>query len=401
MADDSIDRPAPPTTTQVPAIAPAPTLQQPLTVPSMDEYYQSYLKYYPQIFGQQMKAAPYQTAANVYEQQQMMRGAFNEQMYQMPVSAEMMYGLDTQYMPQYTDLYNQLAQQSNPEFFDVYGTLGQSVNAELAAGYDLGAGLTREMEQSIRGAQTARGNILGAAPTAEEAFGKGSASIDLYNSRVVNAQNFLQGKQPTDLWGALAMAKPTTIVNEPYYPSTDYISGASAATSATAETATSALSSYNSALMSYNASTVAGYDAYNNALIGSTETNNAAIMDQYNAASEYWMYDEAVKHGLYSTPQTGGGSSALSTGIQAGTAVIGAGATAYAGAAASAAGAAICWLARRVIPERWEDFQHWLFTRASDKLRRLYIYTARRLAREVTDAEAAEIGELMEALCLR
>ena len=39
---------------------------------------------YPQMFRQQMEAAPYQTAANVYEQQQMMRGAFNEQMYQMP-----------------------------------------------------------------------------------------------------------------------------------------------------------------------------------------------------------------------------------------------------------------------------------------------------------------------------
>ena len=58
----------------------------------------------------------------------------------------------------------------------------QSVGNELAAGYDLGAGLSREMEQSIRGAQTARGNIMGAAPTAQEAFGKGGASIDLYNS---------------------------------------------------------------------------------------------------------------------------------------------------------------------------------------------------------------------------
>lgn len=69
-------------------------------------------------------------------------------------------------------------------------------------------------------------------------------------------------------------------------------------------------------------------------------------------------------------------------------------------AAASAAGAAICWLARKCLPERWEDFQHYLFTRAPEKLRRFYIYRARRLAREVTDTEAAEIRELM-TLCLR
>ena len=346
------------------------------------------------MFGQQMKAAPYQTAANVYEQQQMMRGAFNEQMYQMPISAAAIYGLEQQYLPQYTNLYNAAAKQANPEFFNVYGQLGASVGNELAAGYELGAGLSREMEQSIRGAQTARGNILGAAPTAQEAFGKGGASIDLYNSRVANAQNFLQGKQPTDLWGAIAMAKPTTMVNQPYYPSTDYISGASSAAIDTANTATSAQASYNTALMSYNQALNTGYSA----TINATEANNEAILAQYEAESEYWMYNEAVQHGLYSQPQVGGGSSALSTGIQAGTAAIGAGATAYAGAAASAAGAAICWLARRAIPQRWEEFQRYLFTRAPEKLRRLYIYTARRLAREVNDAQATEIGELMLAI---
>ena len=309
-------------------------------------------------------------------------------------SAAAIYGLDQQYMPQYTALYNQSAQAANPQFFDVYGQLGKSVGTELAAGYDLGAGLSREMEQSIRGAQTARGNIMGAAPTAQEAFGKGGASIDLYNSRVQNAQNFLQGKQPTDLWGAIAMAKPTSMVNQPYYPSTDYISGAQSATAQTASTATAAQSSYNSALMQYNNALNQGYSA----TIQATDVNNQAIMDQYTAASEYWMYDEAVKHGLYSQPSAGGGSSALSTGIQAGTAVIGAGATAYAGAAASAAGAAICWLARRAIPERWEEFQHYLFTRAPEKLRRLYIYTAQRLSREVNDAQATEIGALMLAI---
>ena len=34
-------------------------------------------------------------------------------------------------------------------------------------------------------------------------------------------------------------------------------------------------------------------------------------MDQYTAASEYWMYDEAVKHGLYSQPSAGGGGRVL------------------------------------------------------------------------------------------
>ena len=87
----------------------------------------------------------------------------------------------------------------------------------------------------------------------------------------------------------------------------------------------------------------------------------------------------------------------LSAGI--GIAAAGGGATAaMAGgvaAAVSAAGAAICWLARRCLPHRWEEFQRYLFTDAPEKLRRLYLYNARRLAREITDDEAIEIGRLM------
>ena len=90
----------------------------------------------------------------------------------------------------------------------------------------------------------------------------------------------------------------------------------------------------------------------------------------------------------------GGG---LASGI--GIAAAGGGATAAIGggvaAAVSAAGAAICWLARRCIPDRWEDFQHCLFTDAPETLRRIYLYNARRLAREITDDEAIEIAELM------
>jgi hypothetical protein len=35
---------------------------------------------------------------------------------------------------------------------------------------------------------------------------KGQAALDLYNTRLGQAQNFLQGKQPGDLWGAMMPA---------------------------------------------------------------------------------------------------------------------------------------------------------------------------------------------------
>ena len=314
---------------------------------------------------------------------------------------------------------NQLLGQYNPEFRSQYGaqqaglnTLGANVGRELGYGFDLGPELGREVEQAVRGAQTARGNILGNAPTAQEAFGKGQAALNLYQQRLGNynqylgqQQNFLQGRNPMDMMSQTA----GTFLGANYYPSQSYVdTGLGVQGMGIAAQGGSA----------FNATVEQGYSTFQNALqnyntnqINATTANNQGIYNQYDRSAESWMYDEAVRRGLYSTPSVGGGGGmggmmggmmsgiggGLASGI--GIAAAGGGATAAIGggvaAAVSAAGAAICWLARRCIPDRWEEWQHFLFTDAPEKLRRIYLYNARRLAREISDDEATEIGKLM------
>ena len=194
------------------------------------------------------------------------------------------------------------------------------------------------------------------------------------------------------------MAKPTSMVNQPYYPSTDYISGAQHGDYSDGS------HSHGSAIAittprSCPTTTRSIPDTVPRS--HATDVNNEAIMDQYTAESEYWMYDEAVKHGLYSQPrQEVAAAVRSSTGIQAGTAVIGAGATAYAGAAASAAGAAICWLARRCHTGEMGGVPALpLYARTGETAQALHLHRTAPVPRS-DDAQATEIGELM-ILCLR
>ena len=369
----------------------------------MDMAYRTQLGYAPQVIDTQRQA-----------QDVLFRNMSALQREQGPLTASVANTLLSQYDPQFRESYNK--QQAD------IGGLGATVGRELAAGYGLGKGLGREVEQSIRGAQTARGNILGAAPTAQEAFGTGQAAINLYQQRVGNysnflgqQQNFLQGRNPMDM-----MTQTTAgFMGSNYYPSQSYVD---------AGLGVNAMNVTQSGQSAFNATVQSGYSSFQNALqdynsnqVQATSVNNEGLFNTYDRQAESWMYDEAIRRGLYSTPSVGGSSgggmmggvggtvmkgvgTGLSTGIglaAAGTSIagLGVGGTAVAGglaAAASAAGAAFCWLARRCLPDRWEEFQRYLFTDAPEKLRRLYLYNARRLAREISDNEATKIGLLMD-----
>jgi hypothetical protein len=96
--------------------------------------------------------------------------------------------LNQQYSLPMAQLKNAQLEQVAPEFMNMnrqlYGKVseglnfqdpaGQAVMADLAAGHNLGPGLEREIQQSIRGAQTARGNVLGASPPPRKRLAPGS-----------------------------------------------------------------------------------------------------------------------------------------------------------------------------------------------------------------------------------
>lgn len=82
----------------------------------------------------------------------------------------------------------------------------------LGLGYDLGDDLTDQIQQGVRGAQAARGNLFGSAPVSEEAFAIGDAAVRLRQQRLGNAASFLQGVTPvaqfSQISGAQAGANP-------------------------------------------------------------------------------------------------------------------------------------------------------------------------------------------------
>jgi hypothetical protein len=98
-------------------------------------------------------------------------------------------------------------EQSDPLGTKVRKMLGEEAIADLEAGYGLGDDLRNQVEQSVRGAQAARGNILGSAAGQAEAFALGDAAIRLRQQRLANASSFLSGVTPVAQFGAISGAQ--------------------------------------------------------------------------------------------------------------------------------------------------------------------------------------------------
>jgi len=138
------------------------------------------------------------------EQAELTGGVYNLDALYAPQYAQLRADVNEQYAPRNVDSLMSRLEQADPNFTAVRDAYGKNVLQGLEAGYGLGDGLSRELEQAIRGAQTARGNYLGAAPVAQEAMGKGSAMIDLYNQRMSQANQFSNSRNAVDMFATLA-----------------------------------------------------------------------------------------------------------------------------------------------------------------------------------------------------
>jgi len=98
-------------------------------------------------------------------------------------------------------------EQSDPLGTKVRKMLGEEAIKDLEAGYGLGDELRSQVQQSVRGAQAARGNILGSAAGQAEAFALGDAAIRLRQQRLANAASFLSGVTPVAQFGAISGAQ--------------------------------------------------------------------------------------------------------------------------------------------------------------------------------------------------
>ncbi len=93
--------------------------------------------------------------------------------------------------------------QIDPESIAARKQLYGRVTEDLGRGTALDPQFAAQVQQNIRGAQAARGNVLGDAPIAAEALFEGQAGQALYQQRLDNAQNFLRAPTPEDHFGAL------------------------------------------------------------------------------------------------------------------------------------------------------------------------------------------------------
>ncbi|HTI69678.1 MAG TPA: hypothetical protein VMF06_06915 [Candidatus Limnocylindria bacterium] len=115
--------------------------------------------------------------------------------------------LDQKYGSQYIAQRLKELEESDPTGFALRKSMGSAVSDELGHGYKLAPGMRDEVEQATRGAQAARGNILGAAPASAEAMEIGNAGYRLYQQRLANAASFLSGTTPVAQFGQIAGAQ--------------------------------------------------------------------------------------------------------------------------------------------------------------------------------------------------
>lgn len=97
--------------------------------------------------------------------------------------------------------------ESDPVGWEVRQQLAQTTLEELSAGRELGAAAAGQVEQSVRGAQTARGNVYGAANIGQEALAKFDMGQRLLTQRMANAQAYAMGTPITAQYGSISGAQ--------------------------------------------------------------------------------------------------------------------------------------------------------------------------------------------------
>jgi hypothetical protein len=97
----------------------------------------------------------------------------------------------TQYKQQLDALH-----QLDPESAAIRAQLAKMVSADLDSGYALPADYDKELTNQFRGAQSARGNILGDSAAGAETMFKGQAALALRQQHLQNAGSFLSGPTP-------------------------------------------------------------------------------------------------------------------------------------------------------------------------------------------------------------
>jgi hypothetical protein len=107
------------------------------------------------------------------------------------INAANQLALNKKYASEYAGEAKRQLQELDPTGYAVREQLGRTLTDELSAGQNLTPAEERQVTQSVRGAQVARGNIYGGAPIAQEALARYGAGVQRQQQRMANVQSYL------------------------------------------------------------------------------------------------------------------------------------------------------------------------------------------------------------------
>jgi hypothetical protein len=273
---------------------------------------------------------------------------------------------------------------TTPETEQIRRTIEDEAINQLRLGSTIGAEERRGYEQSIRAAQTARGNVFGLGPAVQEASQIGAAGEARKLARYGAAQSFLgSGLSSGDALKADIAFRDALRQNRLGAASNFVAGGPSIANLAGARTA-----QQQGAMQSYIQANQALPGGFNQQ--PSTAANFYQAVDQQipvqltNAFNQ--LYRSQADYGASTYGAQIGAISRQPNGFQ-NFATLAGGVKDLAGAAGGLASAGIlCWVAREVYGidnPKWLQFREWMLTKASDNLRNYYIEYGERIAESI------------------
>jgi len=268
---------------------------------------------------------------------------------------------------------------TTPETEQLRQTIEDEAINQLRLGSTIGAEERRGYEQSIRGAQTARGNIFGLGPAVQEASQIGAAGEQRKLARYGAAQAFLGSGQTTGDALKADLAFRDALQQNRLGAASGFIAGGpSIGNLAQARTGQqqAAFQNYiqaNQALpggFNQQPSTAAPfYQAVDqNIPVALTQAFNDLYRSQANYLSDTYGAQTRAQASTYTSPSQAFGNVASGLGNLVKIPI------------------PFCWVAREVYGidnPKWLQFREWMLTKASDNLRNFYIEYGERIAESI------------------
>jgi hypothetical protein len=248
--------------------------------------------------------------------------------------AQNMLDIQEQYGQRFLENSRDQLKASDPIGFALREKMGQNVTDDLALGRSVSDGERRNVQQAVRGQQTARGNISGVAAATQEVMAQSQFGENRYQQRTQNAGAFLAGTTPLSQFGQLQGAARGAA---PYRPSG-----------------------------------VSGIGQNMNA------GNQAAQFAQQSFGTQAQVYNTQMSN--QSNPWMEGLGMAVGTASQIGAASLTGG--------GSLIPSLTCWVAREVYGEdnpKWKEFRSWVLNDADEDFREFYLANGEKIAESIKD----------------